>query len=276
MVCHSRGPDRDWRSLHDLQRCRQWLVLRFLPNIELLTQASLAKSNQKNLGTIKSSNLCTEIIEYSSADETAVCNLASLALPTYIKDGKFDFAKLHAVTKVVTFNLNRVIDVNYYPTIEARRSNMRHRPIGVGVQGLADTFMALHMPFDSPEAKVLNKQIFETIYHAAAEQSSELAAVEGTYETYQGSPASQGLLQYDLWDVTPTDLWDWSSLKAKIAEHGLRNSLLCAPMPTASTSQMLGNNECFEPYTRYVFFALVLMKSLTLVQQHLHSSRPCR
>ncbi len=153
---------------------------------------------------------------------------------------------------------------------------MRHRPIGVGVQGLADTFMALHMPFDSPEAKVLNKQIFETIYHAAAEQSSELAAVEGTYETYQGSPASQGLLQYDLWDVTPTDLWDWSSLKAKIAEHGLRNSLLCAPMPTASTSQMLGNNECFEPYTRYVFFALVLMKSLTLVQQHLHSSRPCR
>ncbi|KAF9029927.1 ribonucleotide reductase alpha subunit [Hymenopellis radicata] len=227
--------------------------------------AANAKSNQKNLGTIKSSNLCTEIIEYSSADETAVCNLASIALPTYIKDGKFDFEKLHAVTKVVTFNLNRVIDVNYYPTIEARRSNMRNRPIGVGVQGLADAFMALRMPFDSPEAKLLNKQIFETIYHAAAEQSSELAAVEGTYETYQGSPASQGLLQYDLWDVTPTDLWDWSSLKAKIAEHGLRNSLLCAPMPTASTSQMLGNNECFEPYTSNIYTRRVLAGEFQVV-----------
>ncbi|KAF9048000.1 ribonucleotide reductase alpha subunit [Hymenopellis radicata] len=227
--------------------------------------AANAKSNQKNLGTIKSSNLCTEIIEYSSADETAVCNLASIALPTYIKDDKFDFEKLHAVTKVVTFNLNRVIDVNYYPTIEARRSNMRNRPIGVGVQGLADAFMALRMPFDSPEAKLLNKHIFETIYHAAAEQSSELAAVEGTYETYQGSPASQGLLQYDLWDVTPTDLWDWSSLKAKIAEHGLRNSLLCAPMPTASTSQMLGNNECFEPYTSNIYTRRVLAGEFQVV-----------
>ncbi|KAF9010944.1 hypothetical protein BDZ89DRAFT_1226274 [Hymenopellis radicata] len=227
--------------------------------------AANAKSNQKNLGTIKSSNLCTEIIEYSSADETAVCNLASIALPTYIKDDKFDFEKLHAVTKVVTFNLNRVIDVNYYPTIEARRSNMRNRPIGVGVQGLADAFMALRMPFDSPEAKLLNKHIFETIYHAAAEQSSELAAVEGTYETYQGSPASQGLLQYDLWDVTPTDLWDWSSLKVKIAEHGLRNSLLCAPMPTASTSQMLGNNECFEPYTSNIYTRHVLAGEFQVV-----------
>lgn len=209
-----------------------------------------AKSNQQNLGTIKSSNLCTEIIEYSSPEETAVCNLASLALPTYIKEGKFDFKKLYDVVKVVAFNLNRVIEVNFYPTIEARRSNMRHRPIGLGVQGLADTFMALHMPFDSPEAKVLNKQIFETIYYAAAEMSAELAAADGPYETYEGSPASKGQLQYDLWGVTPTDLWDWAALKEKIAKHGLRNSLLCAPMPTASTSQMLGNNECFEPYTR--------------------------
>jgi len=211
-----------------------------------------AKSNQQNVGTIKSSNLCTEIIEYSSPDETAVCNLASLALPTYIKDGKYDFNKLHAVTKHVTFNLNRIIDVNYYPIPEARRSNFRHRPIGVGVQGLADTFMALRMPFDSPEAKELNIQIFETIYHGALEASCEIAAKDGPYETWVGSPAEQGQLQYDLWGVTPTNLWDWSGLKQKIAQHGLRNSLLAAPMPTASTSQMLGFNECFEPYTRCV------------------------
>ena len=213
----------------------------------------VGKSNQQNLGTIKSSNLCTEIIEYSSPDETAVCNLASLALPTFVSGGKYDFQKLHDVTKVVTFNLNRIIDVNYYPIPEARRSNTRHRPIGVGVQGLADTFMALRMPFDSPEAKQLNIQIFETIYHAALEASNEIAAKDGPYETWEGSPAQQGRLQYDLWGVTPTDLWDWASLKAKIAKHGLRNSLLVAPMPTASTSQILGNNECFEPYTRYMF-----------------------
>lgn len=210
------------------------------------------KSNQKNLGTIKSSNLCTEIIEYSSPEETAVCNLASLALPTYIRDGVYDFQKLHDVTKVVAYNLNKIIDVNYYPVPEARTSNMRHRPIGVGVQGLADTFMALRMPFDSPEAKALNIQIFETIYHAALEASSELAARDGFYETWTGSPAQLGQLQYDMWGVTPTNLWDWASLKAKIARTGLRNSLLCAPMPTASTSQILGNNECFEPYTRFV------------------------
>ena len=216
------------------------------------------KSNQKNLGTIKSSNLCTEIIEYTSPDETAVCNLASLALPTFIKDGVYDFQKLHDVTKVVAYNLNRIIDINYYPIPEARRSNMRHRPIGLGVQGLADAFMILRYPFESPAAKQLNIQIFETIYHAALEASAELAARDGPYETFQGSPASQGLLQFDLWGVTPTDLWDWTSLKAQIARDGLRNSLLLAPMPTASTSQILGFNECFEPYTRSVSCHLCL------------------
>jgi len=204
------------------------------------------------LGTIKSSNLCTEIIEYSAPDETAVCNLASIALPTFIKDGVYDFQKLHDVCKVVAFNLNRIIDVNFYPVPEARNSNMRHRPIGLGVQGLADTFMALKMPFDSPEAKELNIQIFETMYHAALEASSEMAAAEGPYESWMGSPAQQGQLQYDLWGVTPTDMWDWASLKEQIARTGLRNSLLMAPMPTASTSQILGFNECFEPYTRCV------------------------
>jgi ribonucleoside-diphosphate reductase subunit M1 len=214
------------------------------------------KSNQKNLGTIKSSNLCTEIMQYSSPDETAVCNLASIALPSFIRGNRYDFQKLHDVTKVVAFNLNRLIDVNYYPVPEAHRSNTRHRPIGLGVQGLADTFMVLRMPFDSPEARLLNQQIFETIYHAAVEASCEMAQVQGTYETYEGSPASQGQLQYDLWNVTPTELWDWDSLKEKVAKHGLRNSLLVAPMPTASTSQILGFNECFEPYTRYVFLLM--------------------
>lgn len=217
----------------------------------------IGKSNQQNLGTIKSSNLCTEIIEYSSPDETAVCNLASLALPSFIRGKEYDFQKLHDVAKVVAFNLNRVIDVNYYPVPEARRSNMRHRPIGIGIQGLADTFMSLRMPFDSPQARELNIQISETIYHAALEASSEMAAVDGPYETYVGSPAHQGKLQYDLWGVEPSSLWDWQSLKAKITQTGLRNSLLVAPMPTASTSQILGNNECFEPYTRYVRWSLI-------------------
>lgn len=224
-----------------------------------------AKSNQQNLGTIKSSNLCTEIIEYSAPDETAVCNLASLALPTFIVNGKYDFQKLHDVAKVVTNNLNRIIDVNYYPIPEARRSNMRHRPIGLGVQGLADAFMALRMPFDSQAAKELNIQIFETIYHGALEASCELAAKEGPYETYEGSPASKGQLQYDLWGVTPTDLWDWASLKEKIAKHGIRNSLLMAPMPTASTSQILGNNECFEPYTSNIYTRRVLAGEFQVV-----------
>ncbi|KAL0578783.1 ribonucleotide-diphosphate reductase subunit rnr1 [Marasmius crinis-equi] len=223
------------------------------------------KSNQKNVGIIKSSNLCTEIMEVSTPDETAVCNLASLALPTFVRDGKFDFKKLHDVTKVVAFNLNRIIDVNYYPVPEARRSNMRHRPIGIGVQGLADTFMALRLPFESPEAKLLNSQIFETIYHGALDASSDIAAVDGPYETWMGSPAQKGELQYDMWGVTPTDLWDWEDLKAKIARTGLRNALLTAPMPTASTSQMLGNNECFEPYTSNIYTRRVLAGEFQVV-----------
>lgn len=227
--------------------------------------AANAKSNQKNLGVIKSSNLCTEIIEYSSPDEIAVCNLASLALPSFISNGVYDFKKLHAVAKTVAFNLNRIVDVNYYPVPEARRSNFRHRPIGIGVQGLADTFMVLHMPFDSPEAKKLNIQIFETIYHGALEASAEMAEKDGPYETWMGSPAQQGQLQYDLWGVTPTDLWDWDSLKAKIAKTGLRNSLLTAPMPTASTSQILGFNECFEPYTSNIYTRRVLAGEFQVV-----------
>jgi ribonucleoside-diphosphate reductase subunit M1 len=215
----------------------------------------IAKSNQQHLGTIKSSNLCTEIIEYSSSDETAVCNLASMALPSFVDTSSktYNFKKLHEVAKVVTYNLNRVIDVNHYPIPSAYRSNMRHRPIGLGVQGLADTFMMLRLPFDSSEAKQLNKQIFETIYHAALEASSEIAERDGPYETWVGSPAQQGKLQYDLWGVTPSNLWDWQALKERIARTGLRNSLLLAPMPTASTSQILGFNECFEPYTRCAF-----------------------
>jgi ribonucleoside-diphosphate reductase subunit M1 len=196
--------------------------------------------------------LCTEIIEYSAPDEVAVCNLASIALPAFVKNGQYDFHKLHSVARVVCRNLNNIIDINYYPVQEARNSNMRHRPIGIGVQGLADAFMALRLPFDSQAARQLNKQIHETIYHAALEVSAELAEVHGPYSTYEGSPASQGILQYDMWNVQPSDLWDWSALKEKIAAHGIRNSLLVAPMPTASTSQILGNNECFEPYTSCV------------------------
>ncbi|KAF8625988.1 hypothetical protein AX17_006712 [Amanita inopinata Kibby_2008] len=231
----------------------------------LYKDSANAKSNQKNLGTIKSSNLCCEIIEYSSPEETAVCNLASLALPTFISNGKFDFQKLHDVTKVVANNLNRIIDINYYPIPEARRSNLRHRPIGIGVQGLADAFMALRMPFDSPTAKQLNIQIFETIYHGALEASLEIAERDGPYETWVGSPAQQGQLQFDLWGVTPTDLWDWDALKAKIAKTGLRNSLLTAPMPTASTSQILGFNECFEPYTSNIYTRRVLAGEFQVV-----------
>lgn len=227
------------------------------------------KSNQKNLGTIKSSNLCTEIVEYSSPQETAVCNLASIALPTFIEgtgpNKTYNFQRLHEVSKVVCKNLNRIIDINYYPVETARRSNFRHRPIGIGVQGLADAFMIMGYPFDSAEARLLNVQIFETIYHAALERSCELAEQLGPYETYEGSPASQGLLQYDLWNKTPTELWDWASLKAKIAKHGLRNSLLLAPMPTASTSQILGFNECFEPYTNNIYMRRVLAGEFQVV-----------
>ncbi|AEO71096.1 uncharacterized protein THITE_2123125 [Thermothielavioides terrestris NRRL 8126] len=225
------------------------------------------KSNQKNLGTIRGSNLCTEIIEYSAPDEVAVCNLASLALPAFVdyNEGVYDFKKLHEVTQVVVRNLNRIIDINHYPVKEAYNSNMRHRPIGVGVQGLADTFLALRMPFESPEARELNKQIFETIYHAALTASCKLAQEEGPYSTYEGSPVSQGILQYDMWNVKPSDLWDWDALKAQIKEHGVRNSLLLAPMPTASTSQILGNNECFEPYTSNIYQRRVLAGEFQVV-----------
>jgi ribonucleoside-diphosphate reductase subunit M1 len=233
----------------------------------LYKDACNKKSNQKNLGTIKSSNLCTEIIEYTAPDEVAVCNLASLALPTFVDQarGEYDFGRLHEVVQVVTRNLNKIIDINYYPVPEAKKSNFRHRPVGLGVQGLADAFLALRLPFDSPEARQLNQQIFETIYHAALTASCELAQEQGTYETYAGSPVSQGILQYDMWNVTPTDLWDWDALKAEIAKHGVRNSLLVAPMPTASTSQILGNNECFEPYTSNIYSRRVLAGEFQVV-----------
>ena len=233
----------------------------------LYKDACNRKSNQKNLGTIRSSNLCTEIIEYSAPDEVAVCNLASLALPTFVDTtkGEYDFARLHEVTRVVTRNLNKIIEVNHYPVEEARRSNFRHRPIGLGVQGLADAFLALRMPFDSSQAKQLNKQIFETIYHAALTASCELAKNLGPYTTYEGSPISKGILQQDMWGVTPTSLWDWDSLRADIAKHGVRNSLLVAPMPTASTSQILGNNECFEPYTSNIYSRRVLAGEFQVV-----------
>lgn len=232
----------------------------------LYKDACNRKSNQQNLGIIKSSNLCTEIVQYSSPDEVAVCNLASVALPTFVVNReKFDFQKLHDVVKVITKNLNKIIDVNYYPVIEAERSNKRHRPIGLGVQGLADAFMLMKFAFDSPEAKELNIQIFETIYHGALEASNELAETLGPYETYEGSPVSKGILQYDMWDVTPTSLWDWTVLKTKIANHGVRNSLLVAPMPTASTSQILGFNECFEPYTSNLYTRRVLAGEFQVV-----------
>ena len=241
----------------------------------LYKDACNSKSNQQNLGTIKSSNLCTEIIQYTSKDEVAVCNLASICLPKFLSasgpDGAlaYDHQRLYEVTKVVTYNLNRVIDVNFYPIPEAATSNMRHRPIGIGVQGLADVFMLLKLPFESPEARQLNKDIFETIYFAAVEQSIECAQAEGPYESYEGSPASQGKLSPDLWGVTPSDRWDWTALKAKLAEHGLRNSLLVAPMPTASTSQIMGNNECFEPYTSNIYSRRVLAGEFTIVNKHL-------
>lgn len=239
----------------------------------LYKDACNAKSNQQNLGMIKSSNLCCEIVEYSSPEEVAVCNLASIALPSFVHNKNddlwYDFEKLHEVVKVVTRNLNRIIDRNYYPVPEARRSNMRNRPIALGVQGLADTFMALRLPFDSQEARELNIQIFETMYHAAVESSIELAEKEGAYESYPGSPASKGLLQFDLWNRKPTELWDWDLLKQKLAKHGLRNSLLVAPMPTASTSQILGNNECFEPYTSNIYSRRVLAGEFQIVNPYL-------
>ena len=230
------------------------------------------KSNQKNLGTIRSSNLCTEIVEYTAPDEVAVCNLASIALPKYVdmEKGVFNHEKLFEVTYHATGNLNRVIDVNYYPVKEAENSNMRHRPIGLGVQGLADTFAMLKMPFDSDEARILNRDIFETIYYAACSASLDLAKKDGPYSTFEGSPASQGLLQPDLWGVTEySGRWNWDSLKSEIMEHGMRNSLLVAPMPTASTSQILGNNECFEAFTSNLYLRRVLSGEFIVLNKHL-------
>jgi len=236
----------------------------------LYKDAANKKSNQKNLGTIKSSNLCTEIIEYTAPDEVAVCNLASLALPKYVKDGKFDHQKLYDITYVATKNLNKVIDINYYPVPEARNSNMRHRPIGLGVQGLADAFIMLRMPFDSEEARGLNKEIFETIYFAAMTASKDQAIEHGPYETFKGSPVSKGIFQFDMWGITPdSNRWDWDSLKKEVKKHGVRNSLLVAPMPTASTSQILGNNECFEPYTSNIYTRRVLSGEFIVVNKHL-------
>ena len=232
-----------------------------------------SKSNQKNLGVIKSSNLCTEILEYTDKDETSVCNLASIALPKYVnKDQKtFDFQKLHEVTKIVTKNLNRVIDRNFYPVETARRSNMKHRPIGLGVQGLADVFILCGLPFDSEESRTLNAHIFETMYHAALEASSELAEVHGSYESFEGSPASEGILQPDMWDgeVKFSGRYDWDAMRECVKSKGLRNSLLMAPMPTASTAQILGNNECFEPYTTNIYLRRTLAGEFVVVNKHL-------
>jgi len=236
----------------------------------LYKDAANAKSNQQNLGTIKSSNLCTEILEYTSADEIAVCNLASLALPRYVRDGKFDHEKLYEVTYQAALNLNKIIDNNYYPVEEARTSNLRHRPIGLGVQGLADAFILLRMPFESPEAQQLNKEIFETIYFAAMTASKDLAIKDGPYESFKGSPLSKGQFQFDLWNVKPdSGRWDWENLRLDVMNHGVRNSLLVAPMPTASTSQILGNNECFEPYTSNIYTRRVLSGEFIIVNKHL-------
>lgn len=235
----------------------------------LYKDAANGKSNQKNLGTIKSSNLCTEIIEYTSADEVAVCNLASLALPRFVIDGKFDHQRLFEVTYVVTKNLNKIIDGNYYPIPEARRSNLRHRPIGLGIQGLADAFIMLRYPFDSEEARQLNKEIHETIYYASMTASKDLSKEHGPYESYAGSPVSQGIFQFDMWNVTPSGRWEWDILREEVKKHGVRNSLLLAPMPTASTSQILGNNECFEPYTSNIYTRRVLSGEFVVVNKHL-------
>ena len=239
----------------------------------LYKDACNSKSNQKNLGVIKSSNLCTEILEYTNKDETSVCNLASIALPKYVnKETKtFDYDKLHEVTKTVTKNLNRVIDRNFYPVETARRSNMKHRPIGLGVQGLADVFILCGLPFDCEESRLMNAHIFETMYHAALEASSELAEVEGSYESFEGSPASRGILQPDMWDGDTkfSGRYDWDAMRERVKTKGLRNSLLMAPMPTASTAQILGNNECFEPYTTNIYLRRTLAGEFVVVNKHL-------
>jgi ribonucleoside-diphosphate reductase alpha chain len=236
----------------------------------LYKDAANAKSNQQNLGTIKSSNLCTEIIEYTAPDEVAVCNLASLALPKFVtEEGTFDHDKLFEVTYQATLNLNRIIDNNFYPVEEARNSNMRHRPIGLGVQGLADAFIMMGLPFESEEARALNREVFETIYFASMTASKDLSKVDGPYETIKGSPVSKGVFQFDMWGVTPTNRWEWDLLKAEVKKHGVRNSLLLAPMPTASTAQILGNNECFEPYTSNIYTRRVLSGEFIIVNKHL-------
>jgi len=238
----------------------------------LYKDAANRKSNHKNLGTIRSSNLCTEIMEYTSKDEIAVCNLASISLPMFIENGKFDHEALYNVTKRVTRNLNKVIDRNYYPVKEAENSNLRHRPVGLGVQGLADAFIMLRMPFTSDEAKALNQEIFETLYFAAVTASMEMAKEEGPYSTFEGSPMSKGEFQYNMWGMKDEELsgrWDWASLRKEVMEHGVRNSLLVAPMPTASTSQILGNNEAFEPYTSNIYTRRVLSGEFIVVNKHL-------
>jgi len=237
----------------------------------LYKDAANSKSNQQNLGTIKSSNLCCEIVEYSDANETAVCNLASIALPAFVneKTKEFDYAKLHEVTKVVTNNLNRVIDVNFYPTEKTKNSNFKHRPIGIGVQGLADAFILMDIPFHSEAAKNVNKLIFETIYHGALEKSNESSILLGAYSSFEGSPASKGILQFDMWNTTPSERYDWTSLKESIIKYGLRNSLLVAPMPTASTSQILGYNECFEPFTSNLYSRRTLAGEFVVVNKYL-------
>ena len=236
----------------------------------LYKDACNQKSNQKNIGTIKSSNLCCEIVEYSDENETAVCNLASIALSKFVKDDKtFDYDKLHEITEVVTENLNKVIDINFYPTDKTKISNFKHRPIGIGVQGLADTFALMDIPFHSPEAKTINKNIFETMYHAALTASNFIAQGVDSYSSFNGSPASKGILQYDMWNVKPSDRYNWDELKEKIKQYGLRNSLLLAPMPTASTSQILGNNECFEPFTSNIYVRRTLAGEFVIINKHL-------
>ncbi len=236
----------------------------------LYKDAANKKSNQQNLGTIRSSNLCTEILEYTSPDEVAVCNLASISLPKFVKaDKTFDFEKLYEVTRVITRNLNKIIDINYYPIPEAQNSNFRHRPIGIGVQGLADAFILMRFPFDGPDAKQLNKDIFETIYFGAMTESHQLAIKDGPYSSIEGSPISKGIFQFDMWGVTPSTRWDWQTLRQQVMQDGIRNSLLLAPMPTASTSQILGNNECFEPYTSNIYTRRTLSGEYIVVNKHL-------
>jgi ribonucleoside-diphosphate reductase alpha chain len=256
----ARGEIKPSRTIEASDLWRKMLTMLFETGHPWITfkDACNVRSPQQHAGVVHSSNLCTEIIEYTAKDEVAVCNLASLALPKYVnadENGvlRFDHKKLYDVTKIATRNLNKIIDVNYYPVKEAENSNMRHRPIGLGVQGLADVFILLRLPFESDLAKLLNKNIFETIYFAAMTASKDLAIKEGPYSSFQGSPLSKGQFQFDLWNVAPSTRWDWDSLRKEVMEHGVRNSLLLAPMPTASTSQILGNNECFEPYTSNIY-----------------------